>query len=287
MATEETPLLADSADAQPFVGNGNSGVAGGDIYNRFSKIEKRTIVIVVSFSGLIPLFVGGSFVPSIPQISRDLDLSPAVVSLAVSLSVFASAFGGLVWSSYASFYGRRPMYLWGMPLMALGSFGTAYSIGLPDLLFWRFVQAFGCSGGMSLGAAVIGDIYVLEERGTAMGSFFGASLFGLAVAPLTGGTAAQYWSWRGFQIALGIWGFVQMALMYLFLPETAHPNTRGIDKVKGGERPRQRLVWINPLSSLVLLRSPILMLITVANTFVLITDYGLSLVIFLLYEIVN
>ncbi|KAG6327953.1 hypothetical protein ID866_11136 [Astraeus odoratus] len=99
-----------------------------------------------------------------------------------------------------------------------------------DLLFWRFVQAFGCSGAMPIGAAVIGDIYALEERGTAMGSFFGASLFGLAVAPLTGGTAAQYWSWRGFQIALGTWGFVQMAVMYLYLPETAHPNTRGIDK---------------------------------------------------------
>ncbi|KAG6327125.1 hypothetical protein ID866_11964, partial [Astraeus odoratus] len=100
-------------------------------------------------------------------------------SLAVSLSVFASAFGGLVWSSYATFYGRRPMYLWGMPLMTLGSFGTAYSAGLPDLLFWRFVQAFGCSGGMSIGAAVIGDIYALEERGTAMGSFFGVRNYAL------------------------------------------------------------------------------------------------------------
>lgn len=269
MATEETPLLAD--EQQPLT---RSDGGERDVYARFSKTEKRIIVIVVSLAGLVPLFVGGSFVPSIPQIAKDLRASGAIVSLAVSLAVLANAFGGLVWSGYASFYGRRPMYLWGMPLMVLGSIGSAFSTNIVVLLFWRFVQAFGCSGGMSIGAAVIGDIYRLEERGTAMGSFFGASLFGLAVAPLAGGTAAEYWSWRGFQVALSFWGLIQMVLMYWFLPETAHPGKRGIDKLKDRDS-RKRLVLVNPFQSLGMLRSPILILVTVANTFALITDYVL------------
>lgn len=37
-------------------------------------------------------------------------------------------------------------------------------------------QSFGASSGLSVGAAVIGDIYKLEERGTAMGVFFGVSI---------------------------------------------------------------------------------------------------------------
>ncbi|KAI5982803.1 major facilitator superfamily domain-containing protein [Pisolithus albus] len=290
MATEETPLRAD--DQQLINGNCYSGdVDERDVYARFSRAEKRIIVTLVSLAGLVPLFVGGSFVPSIPQIAEDLQASGAVVSLAVSLSVFANASGGLVWSGYASVYGRRPVSLWGMPLMVLGSFGSAYSANVIALLFWRFIQAFGCSGGMSIGAAVIGDIYRLEERGSAMGSFFGvsvgqiitsicctsslqASLFGLAVAPLAGGTAAEYWSWRGFQVALGIWGLIQIGLMYWFLPETAHPGTRGIDRLKD-EASRKRLVLVNPFQSLGMLRSPILILVTVANTFALSTDYVL------------
>lgn len=273
MATEETPLRADD---QQLVNGNVYNVDGGerDVYTRFSMAEKRIIVILVSLAGLLPLFVGGSFVPSIPQIAKDLQASGAVVSLAVSLAVFANASGGLVWSGYASFYGRRPMYLWGMPLMVLGSIGSAYSANVIALLFWRFIQAFGCSGGMSIGAAVIGDIYRLEERGAVMGSFFGASLFGLAVAPLAGGTAAEYWSWRGFQATLGGWGLIQMGLMYWFLPETAHPGTRGIDRLKD-ECSRKRLVLVNPFQSLRMLRSPILILITVANTFALSTDYVL------------
>ena len=71
--------------------------------------------------------------------------------------------------------GRRSMYLWGMPFLCAGSCGVAMSTSLRSLLFWRFVQTFGCSGGIPLGAGVIGDIYKLEERGTAIGVFFGVS----------------------------------------------------------------------------------------------------------------
>jgi hypothetical protein len=37
------------------------------------------------------------------------------------------------------------------------------------------MQAFGTSPGVSVGAGVIGDIYRLEERGTAIGIFFAVS----------------------------------------------------------------------------------------------------------------
>lgn len=84
---------------------------------------------------------------------------------------------------------------------------------------------------------------------------FQASMFGFAVAPFksgvsrhavncdgsksyTGanaGAAAEYWTWRRFQMALCAWSLIQVALIYLFLPETAHPNTRGIEN---GQRKR-------------------------------------------------
>jgi MFS family permease len=64
------------------------------------------------------------------------------------------------------------MYLCGIPFACIGSCGVATSTSLRSLLFWRFVQTFGCSGGLSLGAGVIGDIYRPEERGTRIGIFF-------------------------------------------------------------------------------------------------------------------
>jgi MFS family permease len=69
--------------------------------------------------------------------------------------------------------GRRPIYLFSLPTLCIASLGVAFARSVPALLIWRIIQAFGCSSGMSVGAAVIGDIYRLEERGTAMGVFFG------------------------------------------------------------------------------------------------------------------
>ena len=74
--------------------------------------------------------------------------------------------------SFASADGRRIGFLYAMPCLAVGSFGVSVSHSVPELLFWRAVQAAGSSAGMSTGMAMIGDIYKLEERGTAMGITF-------------------------------------------------------------------------------------------------------------------
>jgi len=71
--------------------------------------------------------------------------------------------------------GRRPIYLCGLPLLCIGSLAVGLSRSIPQLMIWRFLQAFGASPGISVGAGVIGDIYKLEERGTAMGVFFAVS----------------------------------------------------------------------------------------------------------------
>ncbi|KAG1737898.1 major facilitator superfamily domain-containing protein [Suillus paluster] len=260
--SEESPLIWVGARQVP---------DALDVYDRFSKAHKNFIVFVVSFAGLLPAVVTGTFVPSIPQIALDLDSTGAVVSLAVSLSVFANAIGGLVWAAYSSFYGRRPMYLWGMPILCIGSFGVAASTSLASLLFWRFVQAFGCAGGISVGAAVIGDIYRVEQRGTALGIFFGASLLGVALSPIIGGTAAHYWSWRNLHYSLGLWGIIEMVLIYVSFPETSHSHSGVIREPKTPFN----FVWINPFSSLWLLRSPNIMAVTLANASAMVTDYVL------------
>ncbi|KAG9318091.1 major facilitator superfamily domain-containing protein [Chiua virens] len=271
MSTEETPLLGDQPHSNSCQQN-HDVLPSEAIYDRFTPAQKRVILAIVSLTGLVPMFVGSSFIPSIPQISRDLNTTPAAVTLGVSLSVFSSSLSVMFWSGYTSFYGRRPIYLWGMPFTILGSFAVAACTDLSGLLFWRSVQTFGCSAGYALGGATIGDIYRVEERGTAMGTFLAATLLGLAIAPPIGGILAAYWSWRGFQVSLGVWAIIQMLMMFLFFPETAHPGSRGIDKEQG---PKRLIIWINPFRCLYFLRSPNVLAITLANTFALLSDYTL------------
>ncbi|KAF7974237.1 hypothetical protein HWV62_13122 [Athelia sp. TMB] len=185
--------------------------------------------------------------------------------LAVSISVLAAAVGSMTCAANSTFYGRRPVYLYSLPFLCLGSIGVALAQNVPSLMILRFIQAFGASAGLSVGSGAIGDVYKLEERGTAMGIFFGAILLGPALAPLCGGLAAAYASWRVMQYVLGACGAVAFLGVYFFLPETSRPGTRGVDKLHGsigvkgetvGTLRRNGIVWVNPLASLWLLRSP-------------------------------
>ena len=69
--------------------------------------------------------------------------------------------------------GRRLSYLWCLPVMILGSFGVAGAQTVAYLVFWRMIQGMGASPRLSIGAGVIGDIYGLEDRGSALGAYFG------------------------------------------------------------------------------------------------------------------
>lgn len=75
------------------------------------------------------------------------------------------------------------------------------------------------------------------------------------------------------QYALFISGLLGFLLVYLFLPETSHPGARGVEKQFDLASPLEtrqkesifaRWVWLNPLTSLNLLRSPNLLAVVSA-----------------------
>ncbi|KAF7777726.1 hypothetical protein Agabi119p4_3798 [Agaricus bisporus var. burnettii] len=247
------------------------------VYEKFSPNYKRFLVAVVSWCGIMPYFISGSFVPSVPQMAKDLSTTAENVTLAISLSLLATSFGGLVSATYSTFYGRRCIFLIGLPLSMIGSYGVGGARTIPELLFWRFWQCIGVSPGIGVGAAVIGDIYKLEERGTALGFYAAGTMLGPALAPPIGGFIAYYASWRHLQYSIGIACLSAFLLIYFVFPETSHPGTRGIDKRRqAGYVERNRLpVFINPLQSLNLLRSPNVFWVSLAGSFALITDYVL------------
>lgn len=92
--SEETPLLASTSTSNEEVTEHER------IYERFSRPRKTLILSLVSMAGILPceyathrcptlanrwphpVFVSGSFVPSIPQIAKDLDTTGSIVRYA-------------------------------------------------------------------------------------------------------------------------------------------------------------------------------------------------------------
>lgn len=131
-----------------------------------------------------------------PYLHPDITASPSVsLSLQPGLGVYSEvhiprtvslcATLNSVQSSNCVFYtdGRRLVYIYGLCLLCVGSIGVALASSVHQLMFWRFFQTFGASPPLAVGAGVIGDIYRLEERGTAMGIFLMVSVKCIAPSP--------------------------------------------------------------------------------------------------------
>nr|XP_019051257.1 dityrosine transporter [Kwoniella bestiolae CBS 10118]OCF30187.1 dityrosine transporter [Kwoniella bestiolae CBS 10118] len=228
-----------------------------DIYDRFTKSQKRRILGIVSYSAIIAPMTSSIFLPSIPQMSDQLHSSPEVINYTVAIFILVIGIAPVFWSPYAGFYGRRPIYLASMPIMVVASIGVALSGNVGGLTGARIVQGIGGSCFLSVGAGSIGDIYRPTERSTGMSLFYMVTLLGPALSPAIAGIFTEYTpaGWRSCQYFLAGCGALSIFLVFFFLPETSHPPLphETLKREKG-----KKFVWYicNPLSSLGLLRWP-------------------------------
>ena len=133
--------------------------------------------------------------PALPTIVAELggiaDYSWIPISAMLASTIVVPIAGKL-----SDIYGRKPLYMTGILVFAVGSVLSGIAPNFWFLVFSRFVQGAGMGFIMPLSQAIIGDIISPRERGKYQG-MMGAS-FGLAsiVGPAAGGFITQNFSWR-------------------------------------------------------------------------------------------
>jgi EmrB/QacA subfamily drug resistance transporter len=133
--------------------------------------------------------------PALPTIVAELggiaDYSWIPISAMLASTIVVPIAGKL-----SDIYGRKPLYMTGILVFAVGSALSGIAPNFWFLVFSRFVQGAGMGFIMPLSQAIIGDIISPRERGKYQG-MMGAS-FGLAsiVGPLAGGFITEHFTWR-------------------------------------------------------------------------------------------
>jgi EmrB/QacA subfamily drug resistance transporter len=133
--------------------------------------------------------------PALPTIVAELgglaDYSWIPISAMLASTIVTPVAGKL-----SDIYGRKPLYMTGIVVFAVGSVLSGLAPSFWFLVFARFVQGAGMGFIMPLSQAIIGDIISPRERGKyqgMMGASFGlASIFG----PAAGGFITDHFSWR-------------------------------------------------------------------------------------------
>ncbi len=131
-------------------------------------------------------------------------------------------------------------------------------------MFWRVIQAFGASSGLSVGAGAISDMYRLEERGQAMGIFFGVRVqrppsscagadLGISGVPLRasartrgGGSSSALRDLAPHAVGSLRHGSGGVHLGPILVPRDAGPGGRTGEVPRGGGRPGEAVRVAEP-----------------------------------------
>lgn len=139
----------------------------------------RLVALLASIAALLPLVTDG-FLPAVRPMMAEFGVDVSRAQLATSIALAGFALAQLVIGMLADRWGRRPVLIGAVVLLALTSAGVAFAPSLEVLLALRFLQGVAAAAGPVLSRAIVRDL-VGRVEGARILSYVG---MGLALVPL-------------------------------------------------------------------------------------------------------
>lgn len=184
-------------------------------------LDRRTaphLVTLILLAG-IPALNMSIFLPSLNGMAIYFGADYAVMQLAVSGYLAATAILQVAIGPLADRYGRRPMILGALALFLVATIGTILSPTVEVFLGFRLLQA-AVATAMVLSRAIVRDMVPDAEAA----SMIGYVTMGMALVPMIGpaigGALDQLFDWHASFAFLAIAGAAVLALAYYDLGET-------------------------------------------------------------------
>ncbi|MDA0368137.1 MAG: Bcr/CflA family multidrug efflux MFS transporter [Proteobacteria bacterium] len=183
------------------------------------------LLILAAFSASAPMSVD-MYLPSLPELARDLGTSSGQVQLTLSAFLLGFAFAPIVWGPLSDRYGRKPILYIGLTIFVGASVGAALSPSIDVLIGFRFLQALGGSAASALSRAIVRDRYGREDAARTLSLLFMVMSVAPMVAPILGGQVLVFFGWRAIFWALAGFGVICLMIAVYPLRETLAPDRR-------------------------------------------------------------
>ncbi len=186
-----------------------------------SEKQRKRILILLFFGVLMGALDIAIVGPALPVIQRSFVVDDRMISWVVAAYILFNLVGTPLMAKLADIIGHRTIYIADILIFALGSLVVALSPAFWVVLIGRAIQGFGASGIFPVAAAVIGDTFPPEKRGSALGMI--GAVFGVAflIGPIMGGVILKFLTWH--------WLFlvnIPIALIIAFFAMRMLPNER-------------------------------------------------------------
>jgi MFS family permease len=171
-------------------------VAGAFGWLRSAPHEARKALAAAFLGWMLDAFDVMLYSLVLAWLMADLGMDKSVAGALGSLTLIASAIGGLVFGVVADRYGRTRALMASILIYSIftGASGLAQTIG--QLAVFRLLLGLGMGGEWASGAALVSETWPAEHRGKALGFMQSAWAVGYAAAAAVSAVILPIWGWR-------------------------------------------------------------------------------------------
>ncbi|KIZ47602.1 MULTISPECIES: multidrug effflux MFS transporter [Rhodopseudomonas] len=190
------------------------------------------LLLLVVMTGVAPISLY-MLVPALPMLATDFGRDISIAQMTVSLYMVGLGCSQLIMGPLSDRFGRRPVLLGGLTLMALASVGCIFAETLPQLIVARFLQALGGASGMVISRAIIRDLYSRDRVGGMISLVIAVMMIAQMLSPLAGGVIETTFGWRAVFYVMTAASILVALLIAVALPETRRRGEPGATGFRG------------------------------------------------------
>ncbi len=159
--------------------------------------DARRALVAASFGWMLDSFDVMLYAMVLAALMSDLGLTKATAGLLGSLTLVASAIGGLIFGILADRFGRRKALMASILIYSVFTAACGLATGVAMLAAFRICLGLGMGGEWASGASLVSETWPAEHRGKALGIVQSSWAVGYAAAAAVAALVLPLWGWRG------------------------------------------------------------------------------------------
>jgi MFS family permease len=163
---------------------------------RTAPSQARRALVAASLGWLLDAFDVMLYALVLATLMADLGMSKSTAGLLGSLTLVASAAGGLLFGVIADRYGRTRALIGSIAIYSVFTAASGLSQSVAQLALFRTLLGIGMGGEWASGAALVSETWPSAHRGKALGLMQSAWAIGYAAAAIVTALVLPRWGWR-------------------------------------------------------------------------------------------
>jgi MFS family permease len=163
---------------------------------RAADTDARRSLFAASLGWMLDSFDVMLYALLVATLIREIGMTQSTAGLLASLTLIASAAGGILFGIVADRYGRTRALIWSVLIYSVFTAACGFAQTVLQLAVFRLFLGIGMGGEWASGAALVSETWPAEHRGKALGLMQSAWAIGYGLAVIVTWLVLPRWGWR-------------------------------------------------------------------------------------------